>query len=89
MDSVSFLDVQDARKRISSFFHLKPVLTCSYIDSLAGRKVYFKCENFQKVGAFKFRGAMNAVLQLTEEEKKLGTMVHRCISTSFLFNLII
>jgi threonine dehydratase len=76
MNSVSFSDVLEASNRINSFIHQTPVLTCSYIDSLAGRKVYFKCENFQKVGAFKFRGAMNATLQLTEEEKKLGVVTH-------------
>jgi threonine dehydratase len=76
MNSVSYSDVLEASNRISSFIHQTPVLTCSYIDSLAGRKVYFKCENFQKVGAFKFRGAMNATLQLTEEERKLGVVTH-------------
>jgi threonine dehydratase len=76
MNSILFSDVQEAHDRIKSYIHQTPVLTCSYIDSLVGMKVYFKCENLQKVGAFKFRGAMNAMLQLTEEEKKLGVVTH-------------
>ena len=63
-------------KRIASYIHKTPVLTSSYIDSLAGCKVYFKCENFQKMGAFKMRGAVNAMLKLSEEEKAMGVVTH-------------
>ncbi|KAL9980711.1 hypothetical protein ACROYT_G009338 [Oculina patagonica] len=57
-------DIQDAANRIEPYVHITPVMTSSSLDSMAGRKLHFKCEIFQKTGAFKIRGAMNAVLQL-------------------------
>jgi len=50
---VNFQDVQEAAKRIAPYIHKTPVMTCSTLDSLAGRTLHFKCELFQKVGAFK------------------------------------
>ena len=70
------IEVLEAYERVRPFVHQTPVLTSSYIDSLTGAKVYFKCENFQKMGAFKMRGAINAILQLTEAQKKAGVVTH-------------
>jgi len=69
-------EVLEAYERVRPFVHQTPVLTSSHIDFLMGAKVYFKCENFQKMGAFKMRGAINAILQLTEEQKKAGVVTH-------------
>ncbi|XP_031569633.1 serine racemase-like [Actinia tenebrosa] len=63
---VTLKDVQDASVRIAPFINRTPVMTCGTLDKMAGKSLYFKCEIFQKVGAFKFRGAMNAVLNITE-----------------------
>lgn len=63
-------------QRIKPFIHHTPVLTSSFIDALVGAKVYFKCENFQKMGAFKMRGAVNAILSLSDEERSKGVVTH-------------
>src|SRR3972149_1230655 len=65
-------DVREAAKRIERFAHRTPVLTCSSLDAMVGASLFFKCENFQKVGAFKFRGACNAVFSLGDEEARRG-----------------
>jgi len=65
-----------AHDRIRSYIHRTPVLTNRTIDALAGAEIHFKCENFQKIGAFKARGGLNAVLQLTAEELRLGITTH-------------
>lgn len=59
-------DIQDAATRIAPHIHNTPVLTCTALDDMAGAEIYFKCDNFQKAGAFKIRGATNTVLQLAE-----------------------
>lgn len=69
-------DIQTAHVRIRHMIHNTPILTCSAIDEIAGSQIFFKCENFQKVGAFKARGAANAVLKLSEEDKKKGVATH-------------
>ncbi|MCX6334325.1 MAG: pyridoxal-phosphate dependent enzyme [Bacteroidia bacterium] len=69
-------DIQSAHKRIKPFIHHTPVLTSRQLNKMFGCELFFKCENFQKVGAFKFRGATNAVLSLTDEEKKRGVVTH-------------
>ena len=69
-------DVRAAAERIRPFAHRTPVLTCSSLDLLVGASLFFKCENFQKVGAFKFRGACNAVFSLGDEEAKRGVATH-------------
>lgn len=76
MTQPSLKDIELARKRIAGYIHRTPILTSSAIDSLAGCRIYFKCENFQKVGAFKARGAANAVLKLDEEARKNGVATH-------------
>ncbi len=58
---MSFEEVLQAQKRIVNFIHKTPVITSSTFDEIVGRKVYFKCETFQKTGSFKARGALNAV----------------------------
>lgn len=65
-----------ASKRIEGYIHQTPILTSSAIDEMAGCQLFFKCENFQKVGAFKARGAANAVLKLSPEQKSNGVATH-------------
>ena len=65
-----------AHTRIQPYIHHTPVLTSESINKIAGCHLFFKCENFQKVGAFKMRGAMNSVLQLSEEDKAKGVATH-------------
>lgn len=74
--AVDLSAIQAAHRRIAGLIHLTPVMTCATLDRLAGRSLYFKCENFQKVGAFKYRGACNAVLQLTDEQAARGVVTH-------------
>ena len=71
-----YADIEIAHRRIGSYIHRTPVLTSSYFNRLTGGKLYFKCENFQRVGAFKFRGACNAVLSLSKREGKNGIITH-------------
>ncbi len=73
---VSIEDIRQAAKRISGRVHRTPVITCTAIDGLAGANLFFKCENFQKVGAFKMRGATNAVLSLNDDEAARGVATH-------------
>ena len=74
--ATSFSDVQDAYERVKPAVHRTPVITSNQINRLAGRELFFKCENLQKVGAFKFRGACNAVMQLNDEEAANGVVTH-------------
>ncbi len=73
---VSFDDIRAAATRIAGRVHRTPVLTCGAVDDRAGASLFFKCENFQKVGAFKMRGATNAVLCLSEAEAARGVATH-------------
>src|SRR6188768_3759875 len=74
--TVSFDDIQQAAKRIKSYIHRTPVLTNQNLNEQVGAQVFLKCENLQKIGAFKFRGATNAVYSLTDEEAKHGVCAH-------------
>jgi threonine dehydratase len=65
-----------AAERIKNYIHRTPVLTSEQINKITGSDIYFKCENFQKVGAFKSRGACNAVFSLTEEQLLKGVATH-------------
>jgi threonine dehydratase len=65
-----------AHARIAPFVHRTPVLTSRRIDGMIGASLWFKCENFQKVGAFKARGAFNAVLSLSDEDARAGVVTH-------------
>lgn len=69
-------ELVEARERIKDLVHQTPVLHSQLINEMVGSSLYFKCENFQKVGAFKFRGATNAILQLSEEQKAKGVATH-------------
>lgn len=68
--------VLDAMARIKPYINITPILTCSTIDRMTGGNLFFKCENFQKAGAFKYRGATNAVFQLNESELSRGVATH-------------
>lgn len=72
----TFDDIKDARERISIYINHTPVLSSDAINEMAGCHVFFKCENLQKIGAFKARGGMNAVLSLTREEQQKGITTH-------------
>lgn len=72
----TYSDIQKAHDRIRPFVHLTPVLTSESINEMVGAKLYFKCENLQKVGAFKFRGACNSVFALTDAEARNGVCTH-------------
>ncbi len=74
--AVSHKDILEAHDRIGSFIHRTPILTSQRVNEIAGCELYFKCENFQKVGAFKARGGLNAVLSLPEEQRKNGVVTH-------------
>jgi threonine dehydratase len=69
-------DIRAAHERIRKFIHRTPVLTCRAIDQSCGARLFFKCENLQKVGAFKIRGACNAVFSLADEEAAKGVATH-------------
>ncbi|MCP4895519.1 MAG: pyridoxal-phosphate dependent enzyme [bacterium] len=69
-------DVKLAAARVSSRVHQTPVMTCEGLDRIAGAELFFKCENLQKVGAFKARGATNAVFSLSEEAAQRGVATH-------------
>jgi threo-3-hydroxy-L-aspartate ammonia-lyase len=70
--AISFSDIEAAAKRIEGIAHRTPVLTSRTADEIAGAQLFFKCENFQRMGAFKFRGAYNALAQFTPEQRKAG-----------------
>lgn len=76
MSRPSIEDIEEAFERIKPHIHHTPVLACAPIDERAGAKVVFKCENFQVAGAFKSRGACNAVFSLTDDEAQHGVATH-------------
>lgn len=69
-------ELLNAHKRILPYIHQTPVLTSHLLNDLAGAELFFKCENFQKMGAFKMRGAANAILQLSGAQKLKGVVTH-------------
>ncbi|HSH07919.1 MAG TPA: threo-3-hydroxy-L-aspartate ammonia-lyase [Burkholderiales bacterium] len=73
---VSYEDVARAHARIAAHTIRTPVLTSSTIDARSGAQVFFKCENFQRMGAFKFRGALNTLSQLSAEEARRGVITY-------------
>ncbi len=72
----NFQDVLDAAQRIETHVHRTPVLTSKTLDRMTGAELFFKCENLQRVGAFKARGACNAVFFLTKEQAQRGVATH-------------
>jgi len=73
---ISKENLQKTQERIQAFIHRTPVLSSQLINEMIGADIYFKCENFQKMGAFKMRGATNAILHLSETEKDFGVATH-------------
>ncbi len=73
---VSYDDVAAAARRLAGHAHRTPVLTSRQVDERSGCRVFFKCENFQRVGAFKFRGAYNAIAQLDAEQRRRGVLAY-------------
>ncbi len=67
-------DIEAAHLRIAPHLHQTPVLTSRSLNQLANAELYFKCENFQRTGAFKFRGAYNTLSNLTAKEKAAGVV---------------
>ncbi len=74
--SIGGSDIRRAAARIAPYAHRTPVLTCGALDKATGACIFLKCENLQKVGAFKFRGACNAVFSLADEEASRGVATH-------------
>jgi threonine dehydratase len=75
-DAPTLVEIRAAAQRITPYVHHTPVMRCRHLDSLTGATLFFKCENLQRVGAFKFRGATNAVLCLDDEEARRGVVTH-------------
>jgi threonine dehydratase len=73
---LTLADIQAAQVRIRPYVHRTPVLTSASLDAMLGARLFFKCENFQKAGAFKARGAHNAVMLLDEAQARLGVVTH-------------
>lgn len=76
MELPVFENIEEAHRRINKLVYRTPVLTSESINQITGGSIYFKCENFQKTGSFKFRGACNAVFSLTGEEASRGVCTH-------------
>lgn len=68
--------IEETHEAIKPFIHKTPVLTCQQLDNISRAHLFFKCEHFQKIGAFKMRGATSAALRLTDEEKRAGLATH-------------
>jgi threonine dehydratase len=73
---VSFSDIESAYKVLRPVVHKTPLLSSRTFNDISGNEVYFKAENFQRVGAFKFRGAYNKIASLTAEQKRAGVIAH-------------
>ena len=76
MQIPTYAEIVEAHERIGPYIHKTPVLTSLNLNSMFGAELFFKCENFQKVGAFKFRGATNAVLCLSPSDRSKGVVTH-------------
>ncbi len=74
--SISKESIQEAHERIKPFIHQTPVLTSATLNNFSGAELFFKCENFQKIGAFKIRGGMNASLSLPKDQLQNGLATH-------------
>src|SRR2546425_9448174 len=74
--AVQYADVAAAAERLAGHAHRTPVMTSRTVDERAGAEVFFKCENFQRMGAFKFRGAYNAMSRLEPEERGRGVLAY-------------
>jgi len=74
--AVRYRDVADAAERLAGHAHRTPVMTSHTVDERTGAQVFFKCENFQRMGAFKFRGAYNAMSRLSSDEHRRGVLAY-------------
>jgi threo-3-hydroxy-L-aspartate ammonia-lyase len=74
MNTITIDDVREAARRLKGHIHRTPVITSRSFDEGSGQRVFFKCENLQRAGAFKIRGALNKLLTLTDEERKRGVV---------------
>ena len=70
------VDIKVVHKAIQPYIHRTPVLSSTCINEMVGASLFFKCENFQKTGAFKMRGAASAILGLTKEDRAKGIVTH-------------
>jgi threonine dehydratase len=73
---IDWKTIEEAHERIRPRIHRAPVLTSKSLDDMAGARLFFKCENLQKTGSFKIRGATNAIFSLSEEEARRGVVTH-------------
>jgi threonine dehydratase len=71
-----YRDIEEAAQRLHGVAHRTPVLTSRTADAMAGAQLFFKCENFQRMGAFKFRGAYNAIARFTEAQRQAGVLTY-------------
>ena len=76
LDMPTFKDVDAARERLAGIAYRTPVMTSKTADKLAGAELFFKCENFQRAGSFKFRGAYNAIATLSEDQRARGVLAY-------------
>jgi threonine dehydratase len=76
MSEINIGQIKEAHSRIRDRIHRSPVLTSTRLDELSGARLFFKCENFQKTGSFKARGAANAIFSLTDAEAAQGVATH-------------
>jgi threonine dehydratase len=74
--AVSYADVASAAERLAGHAHRTPVMTSHTVDERTGARVFFKCENLQRMGAFKFRGAYNAMSRLSSDERRRGVLAY-------------
>lgn len=75
-EAVRFADIEDAASRLAGQAHRTPVITSRALDTRVGARLFFKCENLQRAGAFKFRGAYNALSRLTDRQRKQGVLAY-------------
>ena len=73
---IGLIDIEKAERNINEFIHRTPVITSSNLNEMIGCQLFFKCENFQKTGSFKIRGAVNAVMSLSKEQLHKGVATH-------------
>ena len=71
-----FENILAAKKRLKGYAHVTPIMVSRTLNRMVGAEVFFKCENFQRIGAFKFRGAFNSISQLSEPEKARGVITY-------------
>src|SRR2546423_14717430 len=74
--AVSYADIAAAAERLAGNAHRTPAMTSHTVDERTGAKVFFKCENLQRIGAFKFRGAYNAMSRLSTDERRRGVLAY-------------